>query len=188
GVLTPALRERLESTFDRDLLDDLYLPYKRKRRTPAVAAAEAELRPLADWIWNCGHGLDTALPGQTLELWAFTFRSEEHGIADAAAAIAGAEDILVERLAETAALRARIREALHDNGWLHTARGERAKSGGRFDAYFDAHVAVAELRHPANARRYLEIRRGVNEGELRARLGGPPDDDRFVDGLRAAVI
>jgi uncharacterized protein len=188
GVLTPALRERIETTFDRDALDDLYLPYKRRRRTPAAAAAEAELAPLADWIWNCGHGLDTPLPGQTLELWAFTFRSEEHGIADAAAAIAGAEDILVERLAETASLRARVRAALHDGAWLHTARGERAKAGGRFDAYFDAAVAVAELRDPANAHRYLEIRRGVNEGELRARLAGPPGDDAFVDRLRASVV
>src|SRR5689334_3656747 len=109
GALAPELRATIESTFDRDALDDLYLPFKRKRRTPAVVAREAGLAPLADWIWNCGHGLDTPLPGQTLALWAFTFRSEEHYIADAEQAIAGAEDLLVDRLAENGGLRARLR-------------------------------------------------------------------------------
>src|ERR1041384_2848681 len=93
GKLTPELRERILATFDREALEDLYLPYKRKRTTRAMVARDAGLEPLADWIWNCGHGLETPQPGQTLELWAFTFRNEEKGFADAEAAIQGAEDI-----------------------------------------------------------------------------------------------
>ncbi|HXJ33216.1 MAG TPA: Tex-like N-terminal domain-containing protein [Candidatus Eisenbacteria bacterium] len=187
GKLTPALRAEVEATFDRDALEDLYVPFKRKRRTPAVAAAEAGLGPLADWIWNCGHGLDTPLPGQTLDLWAFTFRSEEHGIADAAQAIAGAEDILVERIAEIVPLRTRVREALAREAWLHVSRGERGKEGGRFAAYFDVHEPVGAMLDPANAQRYLAIRRGVNEGELRVELGGASDDADLTARLRALV-
>jgi uncharacterized protein len=187
GRLTPELRATIESTFDRDALDDLYVPFKRKRRTPAAAAVEAGLGPLADWIWNCGHGLDTPLPGQTLELWAFTFRSEEHGIGDAAAAIAGATDILVERLAETASLRARLRATLQHDAWVVTRRGERAKDGGRFTAFFDAQVSATSLGTPAEAEHYLAIRRGVNEGELVMRLDGGPEDPRLLDRLCGIV-
>ena len=73
--LTSELEHTITTTFDRERLDDLYLPFKRRRQTPAATAREAGLGPLAEWIWNCGHGLDTPLPGQTLELWAFTFRN-----------------------------------------------------------------------------------------------------------------
>ena len=187
GTLGAELRAAIESTFDREALDDLYLPYKRKRRTPAVVAREAELGPLADWIWNCGHGLDTPLPGQTLELWAFTFRSEEHGIADADQAIAGAEDMLVERLAESGALRARLRAEAERDAWLVVARGERAKEGGKFASCFDLRQPVAWFRTPEGAGRFLMVRRGINEGELRARVDGGPDDPALVARLRDVV-
>lgn len=187
GRLTPELRATIDATFDRDVLDDLYLPFKRKRRSPAAAALEAGLGPLADWIWNCGHGLDTPLPGQTLELWAFTFRSEEHGITEAAQAIAGAADVLVERLAESGALRARLREMLQREAWLVVTRGERGKDGGRFAGSFDLAKPIDWFRTPQGAARYLAVRRGVNEGELRMRLGGGPDDPDLLERLRGVV-
>jgi protein Tex len=185
--LTPELRAAVEGTLDRDVLDDLYAPFKRKRRSPAAAAREAGLEPLADWIWSCGHGLDTPLPGQTLDLWAFTFRSEEHGIADAAQAVAGAEDVLVERLAESGTLRARVRERAQAESWLAVERGERGKEGGRFAACFGLHAPVADMRAPGGATRYLAVRRGVNEGELRMRLTGAPDAPALRDRLLALV-
>ena len=187
GGLTPELRSTIEATFDRERLDDLYLPYKRRRRTGATAAIEAGVGPLADWIWNCAHGLDTPLPGQTLELWAFTFRSEEHGITDTAQVIAGAEDILVERLAESGQLRARLRDLVQRDGWVEVARGERGKDGGRFAGCFGLARPVAWFRTEEGATRYLAVRRGVNEGELRMRLTGGPDDPDFLGRLRAQV-
>ena len=57
--LTPELKDKVMTTFDADLLEDIYLPYKQKRKTKAAMAKEAGLEPLADWIWNCGHGTDT---------------------------------------------------------------------------------------------------------------------------------
>ena len=81
--LTPELKEKILTTFQLELLEDIYLPYKQKRKTKAALAREAGLEPLADWIWNCGHGTEKPQPGQTLELWALTFRNEEKGFTDA---------------------------------------------------------------------------------------------------------
>ncbi len=127
ATLTPELRERILSTFDLDALEDLYHPYRQQKKNRALAAREAGLEPLADWIWNCGHGTETPQEGQTLELWAFTFRNEEKGVPDAKSAIEGARDILVERLAGTPELRALVRAAYFENGWLRAAKAEKAK-------------------------------------------------------------
>ena len=104
GKLTPELEARIRGTFDPVALEDLYLPYKQKRKTKAQAAREAGLEPLADWLWACGHGLADAA-GETPEARAAGFVDADKGIADAAAALAGATDIVVERLSEDAGLR-----------------------------------------------------------------------------------
>ena len=59
ATITPQLQEKVISTFDTDGLEDLYLPYKQKKKSRAVAAREAGLGLLADWIWNCGHGTES---------------------------------------------------------------------------------------------------------------------------------
>src|SRR4029077_8847960 len=114
-------------------------------------------------IWNCGHGLETPQAGQTLELWAFTFRNEEKGFPDTDSAIQGAQDILVERLAEARPLRALLRQALQDKGHLLSERGSRPKQHSKYEKYF-AHVEpVAALMKPENSHRYLAMRRGAGE-------------------------
>ena len=101
----------MRGTFDPVALEDIYLPYKQKRKTKAQAAREAGLEPLAEWLWACGHGLaDPA--GETPEARAAAFVDAEKGIADAAAALAGAGDIVIERLSEDAGLRRQVRDAL----------------------------------------------------------------------------
>jgi len=177
--LTPDLRERISATFDMDVLEDLYHPYRQQKKDRALAAREAGLEPLADWIWNCGHGRETPHQGQTLELWAFTFRDEQKGIADAKAAVEGARDILVERLAGDPELRALVRRAYFEGGWLRSTRTDKAKAQGRFEAYFAFQEKVASLREPAASHRYLALRRGQSEGEVQLALGGPPDDPEF---------
>ena len=79
ATLSPELRERILSTSDLDELEDLYHPYRQQKKNRALVAREAGLEPLADWIWNCGHGTETPQEGQTLELWAFTFRNDGEG-------------------------------------------------------------------------------------------------------------
>jgi uncharacterized protein len=181
--LTPELREKILAAGDLDTVEDLYLPYKQKRKSKAALAREAGLEPLADWIWNCGHGTETPQPGQTLELWAFTFRNPEKGFPDAASAIAGARDILVERLAESAELRAHLRTALVDKGWVRSTKAAKAKPHSKYETYFAFQERVASLREPQNSHRYLALRRGAAEDELRLSLGGPPDDEKFEEHL-----
>jgi uncharacterized protein len=186
ATLDPALRERILGCVDADVLEDLYHPYRQQKKNRAREAREAGLGPLADWIWDCGHGTDQPQPGQTLELWAFTFRNEEKGVPDAKAAIEGARDILVERLAGTPELRALVRSAYFEQGYLHSAKSARAKPGSRYESYFDWRERVSTLREPRNTHRYLAVKRGLAEDELVLSLGGGPDDPAFEARLLEA--
>ena len=186
ATLTPELKERILATFDLDALEDLYHPYRQQKRNRAKDAREAGLEPLADWIWNCGHGMETPQEGQTLELWAFTFRNEEKGIAEAKQAIEGARDILVERLASDPELRALVRRVYLETGLVRSSKAEKAKPHSKFDAYFAFQEPVSSLREPASSHRYLALRRGLSEGELQVALGGPLEDAEWEARLLAA--
>lgn len=181
--LTPELKTQILSTFKLELLDDIYLPYKQKRKTKAALAKEAGIGPLADWIWNCGHGLETPLEGQTLELWAFTFRNEAKEIKDAPAAIAAAQDILVERLSEIQELRQLVRDEVFEKGTLRTEKGKKAKTNSKFENYFDYRESIKSLLIPQNSHRYLAIKRGWTEEELTLSMQGPADDPEFENRL-----
>ena len=123
GKLTPELEARIRGTFDTVALEDLYLPYKQKRKTKAEAAREAGLAPLAEWLWSCAHGTEAAR--ETAEAHAAAFVDAEKGVADAAAALAGASDIIVERLSEDAGLRQQVRSAYFERGCARTRKGAR---------------------------------------------------------------
>jgi uncharacterized protein len=184
--LSEELRARILTTFDPDALEDLYHPYRQQKKNRALAAREAGLQPLADWIWNTGHGTEAPQEGQTLELWAFTFRNEEKGIADAKAAIEGARDILVERLASDPDLRALVRRTYFETGVVRAAKTDKAKPGSKFESYFAFEEKVAALREPAASPRYLAVRRGQSEGELQVAVAGKADDPEFDARLAAA--
>ncbi len=189
ATLAPELRERILATFDLDALEDLYHPYRQQKKNRAKDAREAGLAPLADWIWDCGHGTETPQEGQTLELWAFTFRNEEKGITEAKQAIEGARDILVERLAGDPELRAQVRRAYFEAGILRATKAEKAKPHSKFEAYFAFEEKVSSLREAASSHRYLAVRRGQSEGELQVAVGGPAGDAdweaRFVAAFEA---
>src|SRR4029450_3798308 len=102
---------------------------------------------------------------------------------DAASAIAGARDILVERLAENAELRARLRTVLVEKGWVRSTKAAKAKPHSKYETYFAFQERLASLREPQNSHRYLALRRGAAEDELRLSLGGAPDDERFEERL-----
>ncbi len=173
GKLTADLRDRLLSTFDLAALEDLYLPYKQKRKTKAVIAREAGLEPLANWLWDCGHGLATPASGETPDSRASTFIDEEKKIPDADAALAGAVDILIERLSEDPDLRRTTRTRYMQEGFAKTSKGDKAKSPSKFENYFNYEERVRELLKPENSHRYLAMRRGWMEEELTLHLGGP---------------
>ena len=176
GKLTPELEARIRGTYDPMALEDLYLPFKQKRKTKAQAAHEAGLGPLAEWLWACAHGeVDPA--GESPEARAGAFVDADKGIADAAAALAGAGDIIIERLSEDAGLRQEVRTAFFERGCARTRKGGKAKTPSRFENYFEFQEPVKELMKPGSSHRYLAMRRGWMEEELVLTLGGRLDDD-----------
>lgn len=185
--LTPELKEKVLSTFQLNLLEDIYLPYKAKRKTKATLAKEAGIEPFANWIWNCGHGTETPQPGQTLEIWAFTFRNEEKEFKDVQAVLDGAQEILIERLSEMQDLRQLVRTRIFDQGHVCTSKSDKAKPNSKFENYFSYHETVQSLLQPQNSHRYLAIRRGWMEEELVLRIGGAPEDVEFEKNLLQVI-
>ncbi len=152
-------------------LEDLYLPYKPKRRTKAQIAREAGLAPLAQGL------LDD--PGQNPEALAASFVAAEHGFPDVKAALDGARQILMEQFAENAELLAELREFLWDNAVLHSQVVEgKAEAGAKFRDYFDYREAFRQI--PSH--RALALFRGRNESVLQLNLEiGDPGDPAAPD-------
>ena len=184
--LTDELKAKILGTFQLEELDDIYLPYKVKRKSKAQQARESGLEPLSEWIWNCGHGTESPQEGQTLELWAFTFRNEKAGINDAAGAIEGAQHILIERLSEMQTLRQHVRSAMMERGVTRTGKGEKAKPNSKYEGYFAYEEPIQTLLSPQNSHRYLAIRRGWMEEELTLALGGSNQEPDFEQKLQDA--
>jgi len=160
GKLTPELLGKLRAASTKTELEDLYLPFKPKRRTRAVIAKERGLEPLADALWaQAGNLGPEALAG--------AFVDAEKGVPDVAAALAGARDICAERLAEDAELRGYLRAAYLQDGVIRVAkRPEHADKTTKFDMYASFEEPVAKM--PSH--RFLAIRRGENENVLYAVL------------------
>ena len=160
GKLDDALRRKIQLAATKSELEDLYLPYKPKRRTRATIAKERGLEPLSERIWSLPEG------GQPSEE-AQKFVDPSKEVPDIDTALAGARDIVAERVAEVAEVRTAIRQALQEHGILVSRvapkhKGERSK----FEQYYDFREAVRTL--PAH--RYLAIRRGEREGILRVKV------------------
>ncbi|MFO0692588.1 MAG: Tex family protein [Polyangiales bacterium] len=160
GKLTDELRSKILACRTKALLEDLYAPYKKKRRTRATIAREAGLEPLANLI------LAQALEGDPL-VEAAKYVDAEKGVADAEAALAGARDIVAEVVADNADVRTFVREQFEKQGTLVTevARGKENERS-KFEDYYDHREPVATV--PSH--RFLAIRRGEGEGVLRVRI------------------
>ena len=177
GQLSAELETALHAADTKTRLEDLYLPYKPKRRTKAQIAREAGLAPLA-------HGL-LADPTRTPEQVAAGFVDVERGVADVKTALDGARQILMEAFAENAELLAELREYLWDNAVLHSQLIEdKAEEGAKFRDYFDYREALRRI--PSH--RALALFRGRNEGVLRMTLEiGDPEAPGPDPGERRVV-
>ena len=178
GKLTEDLRAAIEAAETLQEVEDLYLPYKPKRRTRATIARERGLEPLADVILAQP---DTGDP----ETVAMAYLSEE--VPDVEAALAGARDIVAEVVAETAAVRQLVRERLQKEAVLRVeCADETADPQRKYALYYDFRAPVRELQ----AYQVLAINRGEKEGVLRVAF--ELDTDRLVEeiaalsGIRAA--
>jgi uncharacterized protein len=187
GKLTPELKDQLLASFELTVLEDLYLPYKQKRKTKATVAKEAGLEPLARWLWECGHGMLSPGPEETPETHALAFCDADKGVADVAAALAGANDILVERLSEDAGLRQTVRSAFFEQGHVRTRKADKAKPEQPLRELLAHQESVAECRSRAAAS-LPAMRRGWMEEELVLSVGGAlpaaKPEDASPDGRR----
>jgi protein Tex len=179
GKLTDELKQKILATYTLELLEDIYLPYKQKRKTKATIAKEAGLEPLAEKIWLIGHGELS----ESLETVAQGFLNDEKGIKDTATALQGAQDILTERLAETAELRQFVREKVFERGCIKTTQTDKAKPHSKYERYFQYHESIQTLLQPQNSHRYLALRRGWMEEELSLSIGAAPQDTEYDDLL-----
>lgn len=173
GHLTPALAEQLAAATTLQMIEDIYLPFRPKRRTRAQVAREQGLQPLADLLL----AQDTA--GKSRDDLAAAFVDPEKGVADVDAAYAGARDIVAETIAETAAVRQAVREATRRTGVLRVTRKEdTADADGKYQLYHDFGAALASL--PPH--RILAINRGEREGALKVEVDA--NHDAFVGTLQ----
>lgn len=155
GKLTEELRASINEADTKNRLEDLYLPYKPKRRTKAQIAREAGLEPLADALYDD--------PTLNPEATAGGYVNAEAGVADAKAALDGARYILMERFAEDAELLGNLRDFIWQEGQLKVTVIEgKENEGAKFRDYFD-HV---EPLKKVPSHRALAILRGRNEGIL----------------------
>ena len=159
GKLTDELRDKIQTTQSKTELEDLYLPFKPKRRTKGQIAIEAGLEPLADLLWN--------EPKTEPETTALDYVNAEKGVADVKAALDGARYILMERFAEDAGLLAKVRDYLSKNALIvsKVIEGKEAE-GAKFQDYFDHQ----ELLKNVPSHRALAMFRGRNESILQLSL------------------
>ena len=173
GKLTDGLRARIEAVLDRSELEDLYLPYRPKRRTKAMIAREKGLEPLALYLWN----QEPAAAGLLEYAGSFGLAIEE--------ALEGARHIVAEMISETAEFRKGLRAMLLNEGVIESRKvdGVEAKDEqGKFAMYY-------EFREPANkipSHRMLAIRRGETEGVLYFTID--LDRERPIGWLKSKVL
>ncbi len=177
GKLTPELQKKIEDTVSKTELEDLYLPYKPKRHTRAMAAKEAGLEPLARIIEIQDAG------EKTLEQIAAAYLNPEKGVVDAAAAIHGALNILAEEFSENPEVRAELRAlALKQGVFTAQARKEWEGKRSKFEMYYSFREKVKDL--PSH--RILAMRRGEKEQVIRTDL--QLEDEKIISSLQQRMI
>ncbi|MGA2673191.1 MAG: Tex family protein [Terracidiphilus sp.] len=157
GKLTDELKARIEATLDKSELEDLYLPYKPKRRTKATIAREKGLEPLAQYLWA---QQDAAEP---LEAFAAGFVNAELGVATVDEALEGARHIVAEWISEDADLRKALRQLVFDEGIVVSRKAmDAVDEQEKFKMYYEYKEPVKTI--PSH--RMLAIRRGEGENVL----------------------
>ncbi|MDE1243197.1 Tex family protein [Vibrio aestuarianus] len=166
GKLTAELEHDINQADSKTRLEDLYLPYKPKRRTKGQIAIEAGLEPLADKLWN--------EPQTDPEREAMQYINAEQGVADSKAALDGARAIVMERIAEDANLLEKIRRHLTRNAQLVSRVIDgKEHAGEKFKDYFAHDEAISKV--PSH--RALAMLRGRNEGFLTLNINADPEQE-----------
>ena len=157
GKLTDELKARIEATLDKNELEDLYLPYKPKRRTKATIAREKGLEPLGQYLWA------QQATAEPLASFAGTFVNSELGVATVEEALEGARHIVAEWISEDAPLRKALRQLVFDEGIVVSRKVmDAVDEQDKFKMYYEYKEPVKTI--PSH--RMLAIRRGEGENVL----------------------
>lgn len=174
--LTAEIQKRIELSWDLGELEEIYKPFKKKKKTKATIAREAGLEPLATWIWDMGHGL--IKDDQTMEMKAKNFLNPTAKINTYEEALKGAQDIIVEKIANDADLRAMVARNYNEKGRIIAKAAKGFKPNSKYDMYKEFEEPVKNLMDAKNNHRYLAMRRGWQEEELSVDVKG--DDEEIL--------
>jgi uncharacterized protein len=176
SLLTDVLQAKIDQAETMSTLEDIYLPFRPKKRTRATIAKEKGLEPLSEILW----AQDMSTDPKTA---AAAFIDSAKEVADAASALAGARDIIAERINDDAAARAKLRELYISQGTIKSkVVSGKEEEGSKFKDYFD----WTEPASSAPSHRILAMRRGEEEGFLFTRL--TPPEDQAVALLEAMFV
>ncbi|MGA2889393.1 MAG: Tex family protein [Terracidiphilus sp.] len=177
GKLTDELKDRIAATLDRSELEDLYLPYRPKRRTKATIARERGLEPLASYLWAQQQG------AEPLDSFAATFVNPELGVGTVEEALEGARHIVAEWMSEDADLRKALRQLVFDEGMIVSRKvTDAVDEQEKFKMYYEYKEPVKTI--PSH--RMLAIRRGEGENVLYFLIEVEPE--RAIGIMRRHVI
>jgi uncharacterized protein len=175
-LLTPDLQAKLQAADTLARLEDIYLPFRPKRKTRATAAKEHGLEPLAKRIFAQDHG------GLDPEKEALSFVDAEKGVASAEEALAGARDIMAEWMSEDAEARSRMRRLYQSQGLLRSVAvaGKGESSDAKGDAKFRDYLDFSEPVARASPHRLLAMLRGARTGALSLHVAPAEEDGLAV--------
>jgi uncharacterized protein len=176
GKLTEELRAKIDATFSKNELEDLYLPYKPKRKTKASVAVERGLEPLANYIWE-------QAGEQPVGEFAQQFINPEKEVPTVEVALEGALHIVAERIAETPQIRKQLRDLMLQEGKVRArvVTGKETEKT-KYEMYYNFEETVPKI--PSH--RMLAIRRGTREGVLTFTID--VDNDKFIASLLPRVM
>ena len=174
GKMTDELLKQIDDCLVLNELEDIYRPYKPKKKTRAVIAKEKGLEPLADFIY-------IQLPNKPLEEFAKTFINEEKGVLTVEDAINGAKDIIAEVISDSAEYRAFIKK-IDKKKALIVSKEIAKEEKGVYDKYADYQELIAKIA----PHRVLALNRGEKQKFLKVKLETP--DDEIIDYLSRKII
>lgn len=175
GKLTPELRKQIEEAESMSVLEDLYLPYRPKRKTRASVAIEKGLQPLSKLLW-AQRQLD-------LQREAARFVSKEKGVNSVEEALSGARDIIAEKVSENPNIRARLRDTFLRYSRISSQQiPDRIDEDEKYRIYYHAEELLAK----APSHRILAMFRGEEEGILRLHIA--PDEERTLADMKRRIV
>lgn len=172
--LTPELEKRISLSWDLNELEEIYKPFKKKKKTKATVARDAGLEPLANWIWDMGHGI--AKDSTTMEVKAKSFLNPDLKIVTYEDALKGAQDILVEKIANEASLREKVVQNYFEKGKVSAKAAKGLKPNSKYEMYTkDYSDLVKNLLEEKASHRYMAMKRGWEEEELAVEISAEDD-------------